>query len=153
MHPLTWFKYVLYMYGLSLAVGNAADARPITSSFSLNEPVYANRGHGPEELLGNLAVCAEVLDGKAPTISFSVSMPDSGQVLMVKASVIKKKNDVTFFQFDDDGWGNSGKGTFQRRGKTAKLIIEKTGSQADANANIGRNYGTYLLSAGHCKWR
>lgn len=145
----TW-RCVLCAVITSLAVSEGVYAGVQTESFSLKEPLYARRGHGPEELLGNLVVCAQISDDKMPMISISISMPDSGQVLMVKAPMSQQKNSVATFNFDDDGWGNAGRGILQRKGEVVELTLEQTGAQPDADKNIRRNYGTYLLPRAPC---
>jgi hypothetical protein len=130
--------------------GTSAFANAKVDSFSLKSPLFAERGHGAEEALGDLMVCAKISHEKIPTISLSISMPDSGQVVTIKAPMTQKNNDIATFNFDDDGWGNSGKGKLQRKGDQAELEIEQTGAQPDANKNVRRNYGTYVLSRGNC---
>ncbi len=69
---------------------------------------------------------------------------------MVKAPMSQQKNSVATFNFDDDGWGNAGRGILQRKGEVVELTLEQTGAQPDADKNIRRNYGTYLLPRAPC---
>jgi len=135
---------------MELAVSEGVYAGVQTESFSLKEPLYAGRELGSEKLLGNLVVGAQISDDKMPMISISISMPDSGQVLMVKAPMSQQKNGIATFHFDDDGWGNSGRGILQRNGEAVELTIEQTNAQPNTDKNIRRNYGTYLLPKVRC---
>jgi hypothetical protein len=77
-------------------------------------------------------------------------MPDSGQILTVKAPVKQLANGDMFFEFTDNGWGNAGRGTLKKVGDKAQFNLKQTESPPDADRNIGRNYGSYLLSKGAC---
>jgi hypothetical protein len=126
----------------SLLSATNAQALAAPESFALMEQVHANT-----QPLGYLTVCVRVSDAR---IKFSVSMPDSGQILQVDAPVDQDHNGVASFHFDDDGWGNAGRGTFERKGQRGKLFLEQTGAQPGAIKNIRRNYGEYALSEGAC---
>lgn len=147
---LTSWRDALCVLVMLFFAGKDAYADNQSELFSLKEPLYAGRGNGHEELLGDQIVCVQILGGKMPTILLSISMPDSGQVLSVRAPITHDRNGVVTFHFDDDSWGNSGDGTLKRRGKIAELTIKQTGAQPDADKNIRRNYGNYSLAAGSC---
>lgn len=77
-------------------------------------------------------------------------MPDSGQILTIRAPVKQLQYGSMIFDFADDGWGNAGHGTLKKIGKRVQLDLEQTGGAPDANKNVRRNYGSYLLSKGSC---
>ena len=129
---------------------STAFAGPFVGSYSLVEPLFADRGKGPEEAIGSLLVCLTVRADPAESISLSISLPDSGQVLSIDSSIHAEHDGSATFKFDDDGWGNSGEGKLQWKGDAVELMIEPTGSQPDANKNVHRNYGTYLLKKVAC---
>lgn len=119
----------------------------------MKEAIYANRGNGPEERLGDLSVCVQLVHGAKPLIAFSIAMPDSGQVLQIEAPLNLQANGDMAFRFDNDGWGNSGVGTLRKASGKAQLTIEPTAAAPDAIKNIRRNYGTYMLPKGECAAR
>ncbi|MRX10866.1 hypothetical protein GJ697_23865 [Pseudoduganella sp. FT25W] len=132
---------------LSLLAARSAPAFAAPESFALMEYLYGRTGEGKEIPLGYLMVCVRMSEAG---IMFSVDMPDSGQILQVETPVDDDHNGVASFHFDDDGWGNAGRGTFERKGQSGKLSLEPTGARPDANKNIRRNYGEYALSEGAC---
>jgi hypothetical protein len=121
-------------------------------SYLLKQALYASSK--AEELgdpLGDLWVCALLTTGRSGRdIEVRVSMPDSGQILTIRAPIKQLRNGSMVFDFADDGWGNSGHGKLKKIGNKAELNIEQTGSQPDANKNVRRNYGSYFLSKGAC---
>lgn len=116
--------------------------------YSLKAPLTANTTP-----IGDLIVCAALTDStQAPRmIEVVVTMPDSGQTLNFKAPVTPSGNGKVMFTFDDDGWGNAGRGTLTQIGRNStKLDIEHTASAPDANKNILRNYGSFTLTRKPC---
>lgn len=120
-----------------------------SNSYSLKEAVFGYK----DEPLGDLIVCVVVTTGVRTdrTISVSVKLPDSGRILMLEAPVTQRANGDIFFEFDDDGWGNAGRGALTTVGDKAQLDLTQTTSPPDADRNIGRNYGRYLLSKQACQ--
>jgi hypothetical protein len=109
-----------------------------------------------EELFGNgqslgysYASASIANDDKSALVSFSVSMPDSGQVLgnekIASTRIAPNSHEFRFL----DGWGNQGKGTLVMSGKHASLILEVEKVNPGGN-NILRNYGKYNLSLSQC---
>lgn len=132
------------------ALIQGAYAESLAGSYSLVEPLTAARGNGLDESLGDMIVCLRLQAKPAGLISLSISMPDSGQVVSIKSKVNIKSDGTVAFGFEDDGWGNSGVGTLKRKGDAVELTIEQTGGHPDANKNVRRNYGTYLLRKRSC---
>ena len=124
----------------------------LQDSYLLRQTLYASSKAGElGEPLGDLWVCAELTTGRSgQDIEVHVSMPDSGQILTIRAPIKPQRHGSMVFDFDDDGWGNSGHGTLKKIGNKVQLNIEQTGSQPDANKNVRRNYGSYVLSKGAC---
>lgn len=135
------------MTNVPVSAGHAK--RPYSAEvYSLKAPLTANTTP-----IGDLIVCAALTDStQAPRmIEVEVTMPDSGQTLNFKAPVKPRGKGKVVFAFDDDGWGNAGRGTLTQIGRnSAKLDLEHTGSTPDANKNILRNYGSFTLTRKPC---
>lgn len=138
------------------AMGIAPYAKPapliettkvVSASYFLSDMIYGE-GHP----LGKLQVCAELKDSSTGrrTISVSVSMPDSGQVLAAEAPIKTLESGEIAFEFAEDGWGNAGTGILKIRGNNADLMLEQTSWPPDGDKNIGRNYGHFELMKGQC---
>nr|WP_315259426.1 hypothetical protein [uncultured Duganella sp.] len=149
---LRWlFRRFLCIFFVFLTLSQGAFAGSFAGSYSLEAPLTATRGNGMDVAIGDLIVCLRVRTKPTELISLSISMPDSGQVVSIKSKVHLRNDRKVAFRFDDDGWGNSGVGTLQRKGEAIELTIEQTGGQPDANKNVRRNYGTYLLTKRSCR--
>ena len=121
-------------------------------SYQLKQAIYASSRPGElGEPLGYIRVCARLARGKtARNIRVTVSFPESGQILDIRVPFTASSDGGVIFDFADDAWGNSGHGTLKRFGAMAQLDIEQTGGRPDADKNVRRNYGRYLLSKGKC---
>lgn len=118
-------------------------------SYSLKEPVSGYQ----DEVIGNLNVCVVITDGIGSdrTISLHVKMPDSFQALSVTAPITQLSNGDILFEFTNDGWGNVGRGTLKEVSGKMQLDLIEIDSPPEADRNIGRNYGTYLLDKIACR--
>lgn len=84
------------------------------------------------------------------TLSFYVLMTDANQLLAGdRLPVEHERNGGLSFKFVD-GWNDHGKGTFKVNGDKAVLDLTMTKPSSGPH-NIGRNYGTYVLTRGFCK--
>ena len=147
-HPLV----LVAAFSIAVTSWQPSKCFAAAESFSLREPIYADYGHGKKkDLLGYLAVCVRIAHKPKQHIYFDISMPDSGQILSTDAPFTRSANGKIIFNFDDDGWGNTGRGTFRKVGTGFQLFVEQVGVSADGNANVGRLYGTYTLSRGSCR--
>lgn len=146
-----FFRRFACTFFVFLALVESAFAGSLAGSYSLVAPLTATRGSGPDVAIGDLIVCLLVQAKPRESISLRISMPDSGQVVSIKSKVHLRNDGAVAFRFDDDGWGNSGVGTLQRKGDAVEVTIEQTGGQPDANKNVRRNYGTYLLTKRSCR--
>jgi hypothetical protein len=125
---------------------NTFDAGETTQCFAVQKEVFTGDGTS----LGYYRALASLLEtAGSALVSFSVSMPDTDQVLdgnEIKATRVSP----TAYKFRFvDGWGNSSKGLLAISGKRAKLTleVEKHGS----SSNITRNYGETNLNSSSCK--
>lgn len=98
-------------------------------------------------------VCVKVHGNpSAPLIDFEVYFPDSGQSVTAEFVRCKTtKGGSLDFAFTDS-WGNRGKGTLNRSGEEATLVLEevKPVEEAGRGRMALRNYGTYELTKQEC---
>jgi len=124
---------------------NAFNAGKATRCFSIPEEVFTDDGQS----LGYYRAHASVLESAGSAlVSFSVSMPDTDQVLDgndIKATRVSPT--AYIFRFVD-GWGNPSKGLLAISGKRAKLTLEV--EEYGSPSNMTRNYGKNLNSSS-CK--
>ena len=125
---------------------NAFNAGKTTQCFSVQKEVLSDDGTS----LGYYRAHASLMESAGSAlVSFSVTMPDSDQVLEGNEIKATRVSPTTYkFRFVD-GWGNSSKGLLAISGKRAKLTlgIEQYGSPS----NIARNYGEANLNSSFCK--
>ncbi|MFZ4567146.1 MAG: hypothetical protein ACOYMY_11865 [Prochlorococcaceae cyanobacterium] len=125
---------------------NAFDAGKTTQCFSVQKKVFTGDGTS----LGYYRAHASLMESAGSAlVSFSVSMPDTPQVLNGDKIKATRISPTTYkFRFVD-GWGNSSKGLLAISGKHAKLtlVVEKYGSPS----NVSRNYGETNLNSSFCK--
>ena len=116
-----------------------------TRCYSVKEELFGNG-----QSLGRINASASIESDDEPAlVSFSVTMPDSPQVLGGEKLVSKRIAPNSYeFRFLD-GWGNQGKGTLVVSGKQADLVLEAV-KLRPGGSNILRNYGKYNLNLGHC---
>jgi len=103
--------------------------------------------------LGQAAADAEIKRaGSSLTLSFSNSMPDSGQVLETGPVRLHPTAKGAFsFQFTDN-WGARAAGTLKPTRTGIRIDIERTGKASDDwGDNAGRNYGRTDLKPAPCK--
>lgn len=134
---------------LLLVVSSSAfGAGRTTRCFSVQEEVFAN-GNG--QSLGYYRADASVTEtAGSALVSFSVSLPDTPQVLLGEDLKATRVSATTYkFRFVD-GWGNHSKGLLTISGKraTLNLAVEKLDP---IPFNITRNYGESHLSISSCK--
>jgi uncharacterized protein YecT (DUF1311 family) len=135
----------------------AAQAHKVfsTERYCSEEEVFAERGGKPEDSLGKLLVCFTVHSADhIVLVDFFVRFPDSTQRLWVDGTPAKvNKAGNLEFKFID-GWGNRGKGVFERSKSehVLKLEMVKLMDEGDPVArNVGRMYGEYLMKLGDCR--
>ena len=125
---------------------NAFNAGKTTQCFSVQKEVLTDDGTS----LGYYRAHASLMESAGSAlVSFSVTMPDSDQVLEGNEIKATRVSPTTYkFRFVD-GWGNSSKGLLAISGKRAKLTlgIEQYGSPS----KIARNYGEANLNSSFCK--
>jgi hypothetical protein len=113
--------------------------------YSASEPVYGN-----DSPLGNLEVCVSIDKGSPVRVSFSVSMPDSGQLLDATVVATRDAQGVLSFDFED-GWENRGHGTFRVRENVGVLDLSVVRESSNAaSRNILRNYGRFEVKRKRC---
>ena len=81
-------------------------------------------------------------------ITFSNAMPDSQEILHVEDEPARMDRDGTLRFTFVDGWDNAGRGALTPGGVMTLDLVRR--SPDPLGANIGRNYGTYALTAGDC---
>jgi hypothetical protein len=126
---------------------NTFDTRKPSQCFSAQKEVFTGDGSS----LGYYRAHASLMEtAGSALVSFSVTMPDTDQVLdgnEIKATRVSP----TAYKFRFvDGWGNSSKGLLAISGKRAKLTleVEKNGGSPSI---ITRNYGNTNLNSSSCK--
>lgn len=136
----------------ALAVAHADTGEFSQETYLLKQPLYASSGPGQADSeLGDLFVCAVITTGQSGRdIDVNVTMPDSGQTISIYAPLKRLRDGRMVFTFNDDGWGNFGRGSLKISGSEAKLELVNTGSKPDAVPNVRRNYGKFSLSRGTC---
>ena len=90
--------------------------------------------------------------GSALTLSFSNSMPDSGQILETGQVALHPMPNGDFsFRFTDN-WGAAGAGVLKRTRTGIRIDIRRIGkASGDWGDNAGRNYGPADLKPAPCK--
>ena len=135
---------------LLVVSSRALGAGQTTRCFSVQEEVLAN-GNG--QSLGYYRADARITESAGSAlVSFSVSMPDTPQVLLGEDMKATPISPTTYkFRFID-GWGNHSKGQLTISGKRAKLNlkVERFGHNP---SNITRNYGESTLYLSSCQQR
>lgn len=147
-HPLV----LVAAFAIAVTFWQPSSCFAAAESYSLRERIYADYGRGKKkDFMGYLAVCVRITHKPKQHIYFDISMPDSGQILSTDAAFTKSANGGLIFHFDDDGWGNAGRGTFTKVDTSFQLFIEQVGVSTEGDRNIGRLYGTYTLAKGSCR--
>ena len=103
--------------------------------------------------LGEATADAEIRRaGSALTLSFSNSMPDSGQDVDIGTVQLRPAPKGGFnFRFKDN-WGADGVGTLKPIRTGIRVDIERTGKASDGwGDNAGRNYGVTDLRRAPCR--
>ena len=141
LHMKVAFLALLVILISSAALGAGRGTR----CYSVKEELFGNG-----QSLGHINASASIESDDEPAlVSFSVTMPDSPQILgdekLVSKLIAPNSYEFRFL----DGWGNEGKGTLVVSGKQADLILEVE-KVKPGGSNILRNYGKYNLSLGHC---
>ena len=143
-------KYGLPSIFVLVASSSAFGGVSTTRCFSAEEEVLA---HGNGKSLGHYRADARVSDtADSAFVSFSVSMPDSPQVLIGENVTAMRVNPTTYIFRFVDGWGNHSKGKLTISGKRVRLnlVVEKL---EPIGTNITRNYGEHKLNTSSCKER
>ncbi len=124
---------------------NALNAGKTTQCFSVQKEVLTDDGTS----LGYYRAHASLMEtAGSALVSFSVTMPDSDQVLEGNEIKATRVSPTAYkFRFVD-GWGNSSKGLLAISGKRAKLTLE---IEKYVFSNIARNYGETDLNSSSCK--
>jgi len=133
---------------LLMVSSSAFGAGQPTQCFSIEKNVRAN-GNG--ESLGYYRALAIVSEtAGSALVSFSVSMPDTAQVLLGENIKATRVAPTTYkFRFVD-GWGNHSTGLLTISGKRANLnLMVETFSPIPSN--ITRNYGESILNRSSCQ--
>jgi hypothetical protein len=140
-------KHGLASILLLVVSSSAFGAGKTVRCFSAQEEVFAN-GNG--QSLGYFRAEASLTESAGSAlVSFSVSMPDSPQVLLGEEVKATRISPTTYtFRFVD-GWGNQSKGLLTISGKRAKLnlVVEKFDP---IPSTIARNYGESTLDSMSC---
>lgn len=141
---------VLLLSAVAVAHADANEFSQVT--YRLTQPLNASSPPGQAgDELGDLSACAVITTGQSGRdIEVNVTMPDSGQTISIHAPLKRLRDGGMVFTFDDDGWGNFGRGSLKVSGNNARLNLVNTGSKPDAAPNVLRNYGTFSLTRGPC---
>jgi hypothetical protein len=108
---------------------------------------YTGRGSAPLSL-GEFWMTVDVSTASGrTTIRFANQMPDSGEILSGGEEAVLMPDGGWYFEFTD-GWGNRGRGKLSPAAVIELEIIED--SSDPWSRNIGRNYGSFELSAAAC---
>jgi hypothetical protein len=125
---------------------NAFNAGKTTQCFSVQKEVLTDDGTS----LGYYRAHASLMESAGSAlVSFSVTMPDTDQVLEGNEIKATRVSPTSYkFRFVD-AWGNSSKGLLAILGKRAMLTheVDKYGSPS----NVSRNYGETNLNSSSCK--
>ncbi|HEY0599356.1 hypothetical protein [Brevundimonas sp.] len=130
-------------------LAGCASVPPIApGDYCLVEPLVADTGR-ETFALGDFSMRARVAARNGQTlISFTNAMPDSQEILHVEDEPARMGRDGTLRFTFVDGWGNAGQGALTPGGVMTLDLISR--SSDPLGANIGRNYGTFRLTADDC---
>ena len=131
---------------LALAANAAIGSATSVQCFSASEQAFGPEDHS----LGFLRVTASVTHkAGASLLGFSVSMPDSPEILDAEHLVAESASRGVYRFHFVDGWGNKGKGSLALSGRKATLDLNVE-QEAEGGNNVRRNYGTFVLKQSKC---
>lgn len=143
--------FAVFSWGEAIAQAMISDVlgeSQASRCFSVHQEVLAN-GNG--QSLGYFRVQVSVMESAGSAlVSFSVSMPDTPQLLVGDQIKATRVSPTTYkFRFID-GWDNNSRGLLVISGKHAKLtlVVDKFGPNP---SGIARNYGKFSLNSSACK--
>jgi hypothetical protein len=85
--------------------------------------------------------------GRSLRLSIANRMPDDPEILSAESNDARIYRDGSLAFPFTDGWENQGRARVYRNGRVALVMIKEAGTPMN---QIGRNYGTYIVSQADC---
>ena len=137
-------KIVVCCWTILALTMSACSALPEKSAGTGYSEDYRDVGGEDSVFSGSLIQLQPAEDGAGGTIEIRcVSAPPQSRIAYTKADWILTADSTAEFQFEDDGWGNSGTGTIQFRKDEVIIVTEvEVSSESNWSLFVGERVST-----------